>query len=85
MAKPVEVDKQGRILLPEWLLEKTSIRGEVVLTGCRDHLDIWKKKDYEASFDENWNRYAEVQAKALEALRRRQAQKIERPATDVAP
>jgi len=74
MAKPVEMDKQGRILLPEYLLQRTGIHGEVVLTGCRDHLDIWNKADYEAFFKQHWERYPEIQDKAAEALRRRRAE-----------
>ena len=40
LARPVEVDKQGRIRLPQELLARTSLSGEVVLLGVKDHLEV---------------------------------------------
>ena len=60
MATPLEVDKQGRVLLPERQLRLAGIGREVYITGTGDHLDLWNKDDYEKFVDENWSRYAEL-------------------------
>jgi len=40
MARRVEVDKQGRVRLPETLLKQTGLGSEVVLLGVKDHLEV---------------------------------------------
>src|SRR5882724_9926652 len=37
----VDVDKAGRVLVPERLLEYAGMKNEVVLIGVRDHLELW--------------------------------------------
>ena len=51
LARLVEIDKQGRIRLPEYLLSKAALSSEVVLIGCNDHMEI---RDRAA-----WNEYVE--------------------------
>lgn len=40
LAKRVELDKQGRIVLPENLLQMSKLGKEVVLIGAKDHVEI---------------------------------------------
>ena len=40
MSSRIEMDKAGRIRLPEHLLKQTGLSGEVTLTGAGDHLKI---------------------------------------------
>ncbi len=51
LARRVELDKQGRVRLPEYLLNKAGLGSEVVLIGSNDHLEI---RDRAA-----WNDYVE--------------------------
>lgn len=37
----VDVDKAGRILIPDRLIEFAALANEVVLLGVRDHLELW--------------------------------------------
>jgi MraZ protein len=37
----VEVDSNGRILLPERLVEYAALKHDVVLLGVRDHVELW--------------------------------------------
>jgi len=37
----VEVDKNGRVLIPDRLLQFADLKNEVVLLGVRDHLELW--------------------------------------------
>jgi len=38
----VEVDKQGRILLPQQLAKELNLSGAVKILGVKTHLEIWK-------------------------------------------
>ncbi len=46
-AYPVEVDKIGRILLPQPLRDFLNADGEVILVGQGDYFEIWASKDWE--------------------------------------
>ncbi|MDR2889747.1 MAG: division/cell wall cluster transcriptional repressor MraZ [Lachnospiraceae bacterium] len=48
-AANVEVDKQGRILLPNVLREFAGIEKDVVLVGVGSRIEIWSKDRWEAS------------------------------------
>ena len=53
-AAEVEVDKQGRILVPNILREFAQINKEVVLIGVASRIEIWSKERFEgmASFED---------------------------------
>ena len=40
-AVEVEMDRQGRILLPAYLRASVGLGGEAVVVGSRDHAEIW--------------------------------------------
>ena len=64
-AAQVEVDKQGRILLPASLRSFENLDKDVVLVGVGSRIEIWDKEKYEAlSADENMDDIAN----AMEAL-----------------
>ena len=44
----LDIDRQGRALLPTQLLNKYQIGKEVIVIGALDHIEVWNKKDYEA-------------------------------------
>lgn len=69
-AAPLEMDKQGRVVLPEQSLKLAGIGRDVMITGVFDHLDLWNRADYEAFITENVPRHTEV----LDALTRRARQ-----------
>ncbi|MDE7253876.1 MAG: division/cell wall cluster transcriptional repressor MraZ [Acetatifactor sp.] len=46
-AAQVEVDKQGRILLPAALREFAGLDKDVVLVGVGSRIEIWNKEKYE--------------------------------------
>ena len=43
----LDIDKQGRALLPTQLLNKYQIGKEVIVIGALDHIEVWNKSDYE--------------------------------------
>ena len=42
-AMELELDKQGRMLIPGALLERTGVGREVTVVGVRDHLEVWDR------------------------------------------
>ena len=46
-ADNVELDKQGRILIPAKLREKIGLGKEVVLAGNLEKVEIWNKDDWD--------------------------------------
>ena len=46
-AQRVETDRQGRVRIPLQLAELACLRGEIVLLGVRDHLEIWDRRRWE--------------------------------------
>ncbi len=45
-ASDVEVDKAGRILVPQSLREYAGLEKDVVITGSRNRIEIWDKASY---------------------------------------
>jgi MraZ protein len=54
----VDVDRSGRILVPDRLVQLAGLKHEVVLIGVRDHLELWDA--------ERWQQYLEQHASRME-------------------
>jgi len=53
----VEVDRAGRILLPDRLVQYAGLKHEVVLVGVRDHLELWDAARWEEYEGQNAARF----------------------------
>jgi MraZ protein len=42
-----ELDKQGRLVVPSYLLNYADIKGDVVILGLYNKIEIWSKEVYE--------------------------------------
>lgn len=51
-AEPVEVDGQGRILIPQFLREYAGLDGNVVVVGLMSRVEVWSPEKYKAIDDE---------------------------------
>jgi MraZ protein len=60
MATFLDVDKQGRVLLPQRILDYTRIGKQVTISGSRDHLVIWNRKEFSDYMERNWLRYPDL-------------------------
>ncbi len=60
MATLLDIDKQGRVLLPQRTLDYVGIGRQVTMTGARDHLVIWNREDYTEFMQRNWDRYPDL-------------------------
>jgi MraZ protein len=65
----LDPDAQGRILLPERTLKRVGVGKDVVLIGVQDHLELWDRKQFEDFENEQWARFSENRAKAMQELR----------------
>ena len=68
----VEPDTQGRILVPEVLMQEIGIGRQVVITGVRDHLAIWNREHFARFQEENKARIALLQQKTRDVILRNQ-------------
>ncbi len=46
-AEQVDIDSQGRIRIPDRLMEFAHLTQEVVLLGVHDHVEIWNKQSWD--------------------------------------
>jgi len=60
MVSEVQLDDQGRVLLPEEWLTRAGIEKDVTLVGAGDHLEIWNRADWEARWQELWIKGPEI-------------------------
>ncbi len=47
-AMDVAIDKQGRIVLPEYLRDYAGLRKNIVIAGLVNHLELWDEKAWDA-------------------------------------
>jgi MraZ protein len=56
----VDVDRSGRILIPDRLMEFAGLKHEVVLLGVRDHLELWDAARWQGYLTEHGQRFDAV-------------------------
>ena len=56
----VDLDRTGRILVPERLAQFAGLDREVVLLGVRDHLELWDAARWQKFIDDNSPRFDAV-------------------------
>jgi MraZ protein len=56
----VDVDKAGRVLLPDRLADFAGLKHEVVLIGVQDHLELWDA--------DRWQEYSERNGPRFDAV-----------------
>jgi MraZ protein len=50
-AQEVEVDKQGRILIPAALREDASLNSDIVIVGQIEKIELWDRKEWDLVVD----------------------------------
>ncbi len=51
-AYSLELDRQGRVLVPQGLRESAGVEGRVALVGCGDYIEIWDPERWAAELAE---------------------------------
>ena len=59
-------DKQGRILLPEYLKEYAEIKNKVMLVGVSDRIEIWAKEKWDSYYQSSIPNFEQTAEKLLE-------------------
>ena len=65
----VDLDKAGRILVPERLVQFAGLTHEVVLLGVRDHLELWDAKRWQDFLAQHGPRFDAVAEGAFQGER----------------
>lgn len=65
----LDPDSQGRILIPERLLDRAGIGKEVTLIAVRDHLELWSRDAFAEFEDSMWPEYPEKRARAVQEMK----------------
>lgn len=60
-AEILDIDEQGRLLIPKKFKEKLKLKNEVVLIGNKDKLEIWSK--------EEWLKYSADFSKIIKSIK----------------
>ncbi len=50
-AQDVNIDRQGRVLVPAVLRDDAAVEKDVVILGNLDHIEIWSKEKWEEEFN----------------------------------
>jgi MraZ protein len=61
----VDLDKSGRLLVPERLAKFAGLQKDVVLIGVRDHLELWDAARWNGYVSENAARFDTVAEQAF--------------------
>lgn len=64
-AQRVEIDRQGRVRIPQELAELARLEKDVVLLGVQDHLELWSATRWESYLAEKQTHYDEIAEAAL--------------------
>ncbi len=56
----VDLDRSGRVLIPERLIQFAGLKREVVLIGIRDHLELWDAQQWQEYLAANAPRFDAV-------------------------
>lgn len=64
-AVELNFDRQGRVLIPQYLKEYANIKRDVVLVGVSNRIEIWDKEEWKKFYDEFKESYEQVAEKLL--------------------
>lgn len=77
LSEDLEMDRMGRVLIPEHLVAECGLSKEVVIVGVKDHMEVWPRDRWEAFVEEQKATRHELAKRALahEKKARRPAEK----------
>lgn len=58
-------DKQGRILIPDYLKSYADIKEDVVIIGVSDRIEIWSKEKWKEFFEQNKGNFEDLAEKLI--------------------
>jgi MraZ protein len=67
-AHGVELDSQGRILIPDGLRDLSEIGAKVSIIGVYDHLEIWNQDEYKQFIVDNREQFLTMRGRARQSV-----------------
>jgi MraZ protein len=77
LAGKVELDRQGRLLIPEKLRKRAGLTSNLTLVGIRDHIEIWNSDDWEAYLQSHVDQYQQQSMHARKSVLQKQSKEFE--------
>ena len=68
----VACDKQGRILVPQYLKEYAEIKQDVMIVGVSDRIEIWAREKWKEFFSNSMGSFEDLAEKLLDLDRGKQ-------------
>jgi len=65
-AVEITPDKQGRILLPQYLKDFAEIKKDVVIVGVSNRVEIWSRDKWQAFFGNSQKSFEEIAEKLID-------------------
>ena len=59
-AQETEIDKAGRIVVPQTLREYADLKKECLVLGLKKYMEVWSETAYQAYLDENEAKFKEA-------------------------
>jgi MraZ protein len=59
-AQETEIDKAGRIVIPQTLREYANLKKECLILGLKKYIEIWSESAYQTYLDENEAKFKEA-------------------------
>jgi MraZ protein len=77
LAGRVELDRQGRLLLPEKIRKRANLGNSLTLVGVRDHIEIWNTQNWEQFVADNMDQYQTQVTQARQTVLQKQSRQVE--------
>jgi MraZ protein len=65
-AMELEADKQGRVLIPQYLRDYAGIEKDVMIVGVADRVEIWNEADWKKFFEATDQDYEDLAEKLVD-------------------
>jgi MraZ protein len=66
----LELDRLGRVLIPESARQQCGLKRDVAVVGVRDHIEIWDKEKWDAFIEERLAEHDQLAERAMTAAAR---------------
>ncbi|MFO8014470.1 MAG: hypothetical protein R6X20_14325 [Phycisphaerae bacterium] len=67
MTERLDLDRLGRILIPEYTRQQLGLSKEVAIIGVRDHIEIWDRDAWQAFVQDSLKKHDQLAERAMAA------------------
>jgi MraZ protein len=85
MAERLDLDRLGRILIPEYTRQQLGLSKEVAIIGVRDHIEIWDRDAWQSFVQDSLKKHDQLAERAMAAADVGAAGRAESPAASEPP